>query len=331
MSYQRYGGAEVLELETRDKPVPGAKEVLIKVHATSVTSGDRHARSLELPRGYGWLGRLVFGVFGPRRPVLGTEFSGVVEAIGEAVTEYSIGDRVSAYPGARFGGYAEYAVMPQSAAMVPIPDTLSYEQATTMSFGGCTALIFLRDIGKIQAGDDVLVQGAAGGVGSACVQLALHFGATVTGMCSNNNMEKVTALGAHFVIESSRKEPANIQKIYDIIIDTSGSMSYRGAEPFLKKGGRLLLVSADLPQTLMMLLTFKKNKKKGFVGYAGERVEDMKVLLGLVNEGEYTPWIDRRYDFLDLPEAHADYDREGKRGNWVVNVIASKMNEKGSQ
>lgn len=322
MSYQRYGGAEVLGLETRDKPVPGADEVLVKVHATSVTSGDRHARSLELPKGYGLLGRLVFGVFGPRRPVLGTEFSGVIEAVGEAVTEYSIGDRVCAYPGARFGGYAEYAVMAQSAAMVAIPDTLSYEQAATLSFGGCTALIFLRDIGKIQAGDEVLVQGAAGGVGSACVQLARHFGATVTGVCRGNNMEKVTALGAHLVIESSRKKPVNLKKTYDIIIDTSGSMSYRYAEPFLKKGGRLLLVSADLPQTLSMFLTPKKNKKRGLVGYANERVEDMSVLLKLASEGEYTPWIDRRYDFLELPDAHADYDREGKRGNWVVSVLA---------
>lgn len=322
ISYQRYGGAEVLGLETRAAPVPKADEVLIRIHATTVTSGDRSARSLDLPRGYGAIGRLVFGVLGPRRSVLGTELAGVVEVIGQSVTEFSVGDRVCAYRGAKFGGYADYAVVHKDSALLQIPETITFEQAASMSFGGCTALKFLRDIGKVKAGDEVLVQGAAGGVGSACVQIARHFGATVTGLCRRENIDMVKALGAHHAIESTRENIEALSHRYDIIIDTSGSMSYRQAEPLLNYCGRLLLVSADLPQTLAMYMTPKRDGKKGLIGYAGELVADMKVLMQLVSDDDYQPWIDRRYSLLELPQAHADYDRDGKRGNWVINVIS---------
>jgi len=324
ISYQRYGGAEVLGLETRESPVPSDEEVLIKIHATTVTSGDRRARGLDLPRGYGAIGRLVFGVLGPRESVLGTELAGVVEAVGGSVSEFSVGDRVCAYRGAKFGGYAEYAVAHKDSALLQIPEAITFEQAAAMSFGGCTALKFLRDIGKVKAGDEVLVQGAAGGVGSACIQIARYFGATVTGLCRRENMDKVKALGAHRVVESTRDNIEALSKRYDIIVDTTGSMDYRQAEPLLNCGGRLLLVSADLPQTLAMYMTPKSDGKKGFVGYAGELASDMEVLMQLISDGDYTPWIDRRYCLAELPQAHADYDRDGKRGNWVVNVVPSE-------
>lgn len=324
VKYQRYGGPEVLEMVELPLPSVGNKEVLVQVHATTITSGDRQARSLALPRGYGLFGRLMFGLFRPRHPILGTEFAGVVVEVGASVTDFSLGDRVFAYPGGSFGGYAEYAVMAEGAAIAKIPDSVTFAQAAAMSFGGCTALTFLRDLGRIRLGDKVLVQGATGGVGSACVQIARYFGARVTAVCRRENTDMVKTLGAHRVLGDPRQGIGESSEGYDIIIDTSGSMSYSQAEPWLNAGGRLLLVAANLPQAMAMYTTPKREGKKGFVGYSGELVSDMKLLANLVNQKQYKPWIDRQYSFSELTEAHADYEREGKRGNWVVNIVASR-------
>ncbi|MAZ89889.1 MAG: NAD(P)-dependent alcohol dehydrogenase [Cellvibrionaceae bacterium] len=321
VEYSRYGGAEVLAMATAEKPVPHDDEILIRVHATTVTSGDRLARSLDMPRGYGWLGRLVFGLRGPRQPILGSEFSGEVAAVGTNVRGFLEGDRVFAFPGARFGGYAEYALMSQYGAIAHIPTSLSFEQAAALSFGGCTALKFLSGLGQVQVRDEVAIIGASGGVGSACVQLANYLGAKVTAVCREEHFEKLAELGACDLLDSAELKRQGMRKgHFDIILDTSGSISYRQAEPWLKHGGQLLLVAADLVQALTMYLTPKRNGKTGRVGYASEHAQDLQTLARLASTRTFMPWIERRYAFDEITQAHRDYDESGKRGNWVVNV-----------
>lgn len=321
VEYSRYGSAKVLMMATRDRPSPKANELLIRVHATTVTSGDRLARSLDMPRGYGLLGRAVFGLREPRQRILGSEFSGEVVAVGGKVCDFAIGDRVFAFPGARFGGYAEYALMSQYDAVAHIPASLSFEQAAALSFGGCTALKFLCGIGQVQAGDEVAIIGASGGVGSACVQLAKYLGARVTAVCRRQHFDKLSELGAQYLLDSAELKTKGMQKgRFDIVLDTSGDITYQQAEPWLNDGGRLLLVAADLVQTLTMYITPKRKGKKGFVGYASEHAQDLQTLARLASSKDFIPWVERRYAFSEISQAHRDYDESGKRGNWIVNV-----------
>src|SRR5262245_8672407 len=191
--YERYGAPEVLELKEVSKPAPGEHEVLIKVYATTVTSADWRARTLEVPKGFGFMSRLVFGISKPRQPILGTELAGEIEAIGKAVRAFKVGDPVLALSGLSMGCHAEYKCMPEGGTLALKPANLTYEEAATLSFGGTTALDFLRR-GGLQKGDKVLINGASGGVGTAAVQLARFFGAEVTGVCSTANLELVRAL-----------------------------------------------------------------------------------------------------------------------------------------
>ena len=316
--YQEYGAPEVLSLQDTPKPTPGDNEVLVKILATTVTSGDHRARSLDLPPGFGLIGRLVFGVRRPRHAILGTEFSGVVEAIGEDVRRFAVGDPVFAYPGGEFGGYGEYCVLGEDKAIAPKPAALSFEAAAAISFGGATALNFLKDKGGIKQGDKVLISGASGGVGSAAVQLAKYFGAHVTGVCSKTNLDLVTSFGADRVIDYTVTDFAALGETYDIIFDTTGTVTYARAKHALKENGRLLLVSADMFQLLGMLLTPKRGGRKGLGGYAPERAEDLQFLATLAETGDFKPYIDRRYTRDQAAEAHAYVDTGRKRGNVTI-------------
>jgi NADPH:quinone reductase-like Zn-dependent oxidoreductase len=190
-----YGGPEVLELREVPLAPPRAGEVLVRVEATTVSSGDRRIRALDVPPGMGWMVRAVFGLTRPRNPILGAEFTGVVAAVGQGVTRWHEGDAVIGLPGARQGAHAEYARMPAEGKLVARPEALSLEAAAALSFGGCTARHFLRRA-ALQAGERVLVIGASGTVGSAIIRLALAVGAQVTGVASAANQELVRGLGA---------------------------------------------------------------------------------------------------------------------------------------
>jgi NADPH:quinone reductase-like Zn-dependent oxidoreductase len=320
ISYSRYGSPGVLELADIPKPVPKSDEVLVRVHATSVTSGDYRARSLDMPSGFGLVGRLVFGVFRPRRKILGTEFAGVVEAVGTNVTLFKAGDRVFAYPGAAFGGYAEYAVIKQTAAIVRMPGNLDFDQAAAIPFGGATALDFLRNKGGITSGDRVLVIGASGSVGSAAVQLAKTFGAHVTGTASSAKRDMVGALGADVVLDYKTHNPASEDIAYDIILDTSGTATYSRYGSALKPGGKLLLVSSNLWQMLSALLARKTGGRKAIPGYAPERAEDLRFLADLAERGQFTPYIDRRFPLDQAAQAHAWFEDPARKGNVVITV-----------
>lgn len=318
IAYTNYGPPEVLKPIELAKPVPKPDEVLVRIHATSVTAGDYRARSLDMPPGFGLVGRLVFGLCHPRRQLLGTEFAGVIEAVGEQVTRFKTGDRIIAYPGARFGGYAEYAVIHQDAAIVPAPDNLALDEAVALSFGGSTALHFLRNMANIKPGDAVLIIGAAGGVGNAAVQLAKHFGAHVTGVASTEKLDMVRSLGADAVLDYSHEDAASATDAYDIILDTSGTATYAKYGAALKPGGRLLLVSANLWQLLGTLFARKTGSREAMGGYAPERAEDLRLLADLASDGRFKPYIDRQFPLNQAADAHAWFKNPARKGNVVI-------------
>ncbi|PHR18528.1 MAG: NAD(P)-dependent alcohol dehydrogenase [Hoeflea sp.] len=320
ISYSRYGSPGELTPVELPKPAPKPDEVLVRIHATSVTSGDYRARSLDMPPGFGLVGRLVFGLLRPRRKILGTEFAGVVEAVGAAVTRFKPGDRVFAYPGAKFGGYADFAAISEDAAIAHVPDNLKLDEAVAISFGGATALNFLRDKGGIKSGDRVLVIGASGSVGSAAIQLAKAFGAHVTGTASSGKRDMVAALGADAVLDYTSSDPAGETDAYDIILDTSGSATYGKYAAALKPGGRLLLVSSSLWQMLAALIARKTGGRKAIPGYAPERAEDLRFLADLAERGQFRPYIDRRFPLDQTAQAHAWFKNRARKGSVVITL-----------
>ncbi|WP_299870334.1 NAD(P)-dependent alcohol dehydrogenase [uncultured Hoeflea sp.] len=327
--YNRYGPPEVLKLVERPKPAPKPDEVLVRIHASSVTAGDYRARALDLPAGFGLIGRLVFGLTRPRKQILGTEFAGIVDAVGDKVRHFRPGDRVFAYPGGSFGGYAEYAVIREDAAIAHAPVNLSLDETAALSFGGATALDFLRNKAGLKSGDRLLVVGASGGVGSAAVQLGKHFGADVTGVCSTPHVDLVRSLGANRVIDYTREDPAADSEAYDVILDTSGTATYARYGGALKPGGRLMLVSASLWQLLGSLLARKTKGRKAAGGYAPERAEDLRFLAGLAEAGQLRPHIGARFTFDRIAEAHTFFSAPEKAGNIIVTIAAEQAETAG--
>lgn len=191
--YERYGPPDVLQLKEVEKPTPKNNELLIQIRATTVTSGDWRVRSLNVPAGFGIIMRVVFGVSRPKQPILGSELAGVIESVGKDVSKFKVGDPVVAFSDAAMGCHAEYKCMPEDGALAQKPSNLTFEEAAALSFGGTTALDFFRR-GKLQSGERVLINGASGAVGTAAVQLAKHFGADVTGVCSAANVDLVRSL-----------------------------------------------------------------------------------------------------------------------------------------
>jgi NADPH:quinone reductase-like Zn-dependent oxidoreductase len=303
-----------------EKPVPKENEVLIRIYATTVTSGDWRVRSLEIPRGFRMISRLMFGVSKPRQPVLGTELAGEVEAVGREVTQFSVGDQVFASTGIAMGCYAEYKCMPENWALALKPPNLTYGEAAALSFGGITALDFFRR-GKLQSGNKVLINGASGSVGTAAVQLARHFGAEVTGVCSTANVEWIRSLGAAHVIDYTREDFTKNGVTYDIIVDTAGTAPFSRSRGSLKEGGRLLMVLGGLPDMLKIPWVSITDSRKVIAGPAAERAEDLRFLAKLAETGEFKPVIDRSYPFGQIAEAHGYVGTGRKKGNVVITLL----------
>lgn len=316
----QYGAPDVVQLQDVEKPTPTANELLIRIHATTVTSGDWRVRSLDVPTGFGLLSRLLFGITRPRQPILGTELAGVVEAVGPDVTRFEVGAPVFAYSGARMGAHAEYITLPEDGAVAPKPANLTLEDAAALSFGGTTALHFLREA-DIQQGERVLVNGASGSVGTAAVQLAKHFGAHVTGVCSTGNVSLVKSLGADAVIDYTQEDVTQVGETYDIIVDTAGTLPFGRSKTILNDGGRLLLVLGSLPSMLQIPWVALTTTKRVIAGAASGTAEDLNFLASLAETGAFTPVIDQRHPFERIAEAHAYVDQGHKKGNVVVNVV----------
>jgi len=317
--YERYGPPDVLELKEVAKPTPRDNEVLIRTHATTVTSGDCRVRSLHMPVGFGLIARLVLGVSRPRQSILGSELAGKVESVGKDVNKFKIGDEVFAFTGARLGCHAEYKCMPEDGAVVLKPANLNFDEAAAISSGGTTALDFFRRA-KLQSGEKVVVNGASGGVGTAAVQLAKHFGADVTGVCSTANMQLVRSLGANHVIDYTKQDFTENGETYDIIVDTAGTVPFSRSKASLKDRGRLLLVLSGLPDILQMPWVSMTSSKKVIAGPAAGRAEDLRFLAELAEAGEFKPVIDRRYPLEQIAEAHRYVDTGRKKGNVIITL-----------
>lgn len=319
--YEQYGPPEVVGLASVAKPVPKAHEVLIRVRATTVSTADWRARSLAMPPGFGIMGRLFFGVVAPRKPILGTELAGEIEAVGKKVTRFRVGETVFAFPGGAYGAHAQYRTMSETGPIARKPALLSFEQAAALSFGGTAALHFLVGKAKIARGDKVLIVGASGAIGSAAVQLARHFGADVTGVCSTANVALVRSLGAHRVIDYTKEDFTRSGDAYDIILDATGSAPLSRSESSLKPGGRLLVVlSSSLAQSIGMARPAKGSGKKVIAGVAGATAADLAFLAQLADQGAFAPVIDQVYPWDRATEAHARVDSGRKRGTVVLTV-----------
>jgi NADPH:quinone reductase-like Zn-dependent oxidoreductase len=317
--YESYGPPEVVRVVTVPKPAPGKRELLIRVHATTVSSADSRLRSFTLPRGFGLIGRLMFGVRRPRHAVLGTEVAGVVEAVGSDVTGFRVGDAVFAATGTKLGGHAEYCCVPADGPVALKPANVDFERAAALCFGGMTALVFLRR-GQVKAGERVLVNGASGAVGSAIVQLARHLGAEVTGVTSTHNVPLVKSLGASQVIDYTQQDFTKAGEHYDVVVDTVGTAPYRRSRHVLADGGRLLLVLGDLSDMLSAPWYTLTSRHKVIAGPIGESAEDVRELAELAGSGALEPLIDRRYSLADIVAAHRHVDTGRKRGNVVIRV-----------
>jgi len=276
--YERYGPPDVVEVKEVEKPAIKDNEVLIKIRATTVSSGDWRVRSLNVPFGFRLISRLMFGFFRPKQPILGSELAGDIETVGKDVTKFKVGDAVFAQPGTSLGCHAEHRAMPEDGSIALKPARLSYEEAAALSFGGTTALDFLKTKGNIQRSEKVLIIGASGTVGSAAVQLAKHFGAEVTGVCSTANLELVTSIGADKVIDYTKEDFTKNGATYDIILVAADTMSFSNCKGSLNENGRLLMVVAGLPEMAQIPWAALTSSKKVFAGPAAESAQDLLVI-----------------------------------------------------
>lgn len=321
--YRKFGPPEVVRVEEMPQPTPGRTDVIIKVHASTVSAADHRGRSRDVPRGLGMLAALGLGVFRPRHRVLGMDVAGVVEAVGAGVTKFAPGDEVIAMLGGAFGGHAEYARLSEDGAITAKPRNMTFEEAVTLVFGGITARGFLTRT-SIKRGDTVLVNGASGAVGTAAVQLATHEGAHVTGVCSSANSELVTSLGADRVIDYTQVDFTTEPITYDIIIDCVGNAPFERVERLINPGGALLLVIADLKGMLRASSRTRKSGKLVSAGNVDYKAEDLAFLVRLAESGQYQAVIDRTYELSDIVEAHHFVDTGRKRGNVVLRVTAGR-------
>lgn len=317
--YRKFGGPKVVKIEEVPKPSPKNGEVLVKVRAATVSVADHRVRSRDLPKGLWYFAPLALGVFAPRKKILGMDVAGVVEAVGKNVTMFKPGDEIIALTGAKFGGHAEYVCLPENGAIVLKPENMTFEEAVTLVFGGHTAIAFLKRA-SIKTGDEILVNGASGAVGTAAIQLAKHFGAVVTGVCSGGNAELVRSLGSDHVIDYTKEDFTKNGKTYETIVECVGNAPFERVNGSIKPGGALLLVIADLKG---MIWASRNGKNSGKLVTASDwkpSAEDLAYLVKLAEEGEYQAVIDRTYEFGEIVEAHRYVDTGRKKGNVVVRI-----------
>ena len=319
--WTKYGPPEVLQLREVEKPAPKDNEVLIKILATSVSSGDVRMRSFKSIPPLPWLPfRLAMGLFKPRKKIMGFALAGEVESVGRDAKLFKVGDQVFGSAGFAGGTYAQYICLPEKAVLAIKSADLTFEEAAAVSFGGLTALHFLRK-GKIQAGNKVLVYGASGSLGTYAIQLAKHFGAEVTGVCSTTNLELVESLGADHVIDYTKEDFTQNGESYDIIFDTVGMSPFSGSVRSLNsKGYYLRAIHMTLSPLLQGLWTSMTSSKKVIGGVASEKTEDLVFLRELIESEKLRPVIDRTYPLEEMAEAHKYVETGRKKGNVVITV-----------
>ncbi|GAA4182883.1 NAD(P)-dependent alcohol dehydrogenase [Streptosporangium oxazolinicum] len=316
---ERYGSAEVLGLGEVDKPVPGDNEVLVRVHAASVTHGD-----LVIMTGLPYLSRLAFGLRGPKQKIPGRDIAGEVESVGKNVTRFQPGDEVYAEVSA--GGFAEYVRVPEDLTC-PKPANLTFEQAAAVPYAANTALQGLRDRGGIAAGQKVLINGASGGVGTFAVQIAKSFGAEVTGVCSTRNTELVRSIGADHVLDYTREDFTRGDRRYDLVFDLAGNHSLSGFRRALSPGGTLVLSSSKGGRWLgpmgrlagaVALSPFVRQSLRPYTAKRSQR--NLADLKEMIESGRITPVIDRTYSLSEVPEAMRYFGEKHARAKIVITL-----------
>lgn len=315
----QYGPPEVLQLREVEKPLPGDHEVLIKIHATTVTAGDIRMRGFVVPLSYWLLARLAIGWRRPRKAVPGMVLAGEIEEVGKDVTRFKKGDQVYAFNITLFSTYAEYICLSEDSEIAEKPSTATYEEAAAIPFGAITALYFLRT-GKVQRGQKVLIYGASGSVGTSAVQLAKYFGAEVIAVCSTANFELVKSLGADRVIDYTKEDFTKNGEVYDCIFDAVGKSSFAGCIRSLKKDGVYLQAVAAPALSARMRWAAMTSDKTLIGGTAYPKIEDLVYLKELVEAGKFKPVIDRSYPLEEIVEAHRYVDLGHKKGDVVITV-----------
>jgi NADPH:quinone reductase-like Zn-dependent oxidoreductase len=315
----KYGPPDVLQLKEVAKPIPKDNEVLIKVHATTVTKYDYWVRSSTAPTGFGLLMRIASGIRKPKNPILGTELAGEIEAVGKDVRLFKQGDQVFVDTGMSAGAYVEYICMPEDGAVAIKPANMTYEEAAAVPYGALTALFFLRKA-NIQSGQKVLIYGASGGVGNYAVQLAKYFGAEVTGVCSTTKLEMVKSLGADKVIDYTKVDFTKSGETYDVIFDTVGKSSVSGCKKSLKNNGFYLLTTFGLLKLVQILWLKMTSSKKVFMGTLKEKAADLIFLRELIEAGKIIIVIDRSYPMEQIAEAHRYVEQGRTKGKVVITI-----------
>ena len=314
----KYGSPDVLNLTVVEKPTPKDHEVLVKIYATTVTSGDCISR-----KGEPFIARLVTGFLKPKNPVLGHELAGEIASIGQAVQRFKTGDLVFGSTGLASGTHAEYINLPEDATLTIKPTQMTYAEAAAVPVGALTALFFLRK-GNIQPRQNVLIYGASGSVGTYALQLAKHFGAAVTGVCSTANLEWVKALGADRVIDYTAadftKTATNPEESYNLIFDTVGKTSFSSCKTCLVKDGFYVSTAVSLSLVMQMIMSSIVGDRKVQVGIVDENPEALSFIQELIEAGKIKAVIDRQYPLEKIAEAHRYVEQGHKKGNVVITV-----------
>ncbi len=324
--WTKYGPPEGLQLQEVEKPAPGENEVLVKIHATTVTAGDCEMRRLQLPLMLSAPVRIYAGLLRPTRiPILGQELAGEVEAVGKNVQAFRVGDQVFGTTGFGFGAYAEYICLPgepneMQGTLASKPANLTYEQAAAVPTAGFEALHYLRKA-DVQPGQQVLIIGAGGSIGTYSIQLAKHFGAEVTGVDSTLKLDLLRSLGADHLIDYTKGDYTQSGGSYDLIIDVVGRRAVSRRLKLLKPGGVYFLAYAGLFHILLGWWTSLTGSKKLSIEAASQKKEDLLALKELIEAGKLKPVIDRSFPLEQTAEAHRYAESGGKKGNVAITVV----------
>jgi NADPH:quinone reductase-like Zn-dependent oxidoreductase len=319
----KYGPPEVLEVREVEKPAPKDDEILIKIHATTVTAGDCELRSLKLPFLYQLMLRMGFGFTKPRNKISGTELAGEIEAVGKDVKRFKEGDQVFGSAGLGFGANAEYICLPEEpeemeGGVTTKPANMTYEEAATVPFGGRDSLHFLR-LGDLQSGQKILINGAGGSIGTFAIQLAKLSGAEVTAVDSTPKLDMLRSLGADHVIDYTREDFTESGQVYDVIFDVIGKASFSRSEKSIVQNGTYLLAN-PVSQMIPALWARITSSNEIIMQTASGTIEDLIYLRELIEDGKLKTIIDRTYPLEQIVEAHRYVEKGGKLGNVVITM-----------